>query len=73
MSGYNPVSNLQVLRLDNRRMRSLMKPKPVMKGIRFCSKGIISKSDWDKSISTFEVSKATKQSAYFNVKLQLRK
>jgi HlyD family secretion protein len=31
-------------------------------------KGIISKSDWDKSISAFEVSKATKQSAYFNVK-----
>jgi HlyD family secretion protein len=30
-------------------------------------KGIISKSDWDKSISSFEVSKATKQSAYFNV------
>jgi HlyD family secretion protein len=30
-------------------------------------KGIISKADWDKSISSFEVSKATKQSAYFNV------
>jgi HlyD family secretion protein len=30
-------------------------------------KGIISKSDWDKSISSFEVSKAAKQSAYFNV------
>lgn len=30
-------------------------------------KGIISKSDWDKSISTFEVAKATKQSAYYNV------
>ncbi|HEY4616974.1 MAG TPA: efflux RND transporter periplasmic adaptor subunit [Flavobacterium sp.] len=30
-------------------------------------KGIISKSDWDKSISSFEVAKASKQSAYFNV------
>jgi HlyD family secretion protein len=30
-------------------------------------KGIISKSDWDKSISSFEVSKAAKQTAYFNV------
>ena len=31
-------------------------------------KGIISKSDWDKAVSTFEVAKAAKQSAYFNVK-----
>ena len=31
-------------------------------------KGIISKSDWDKSISLFEVAKAAKESAYFNVK-----
>ncbi len=30
-------------------------------------KGIISKSDWDKSIATFEVASANKQSAYFNV------
>lgn len=30
-------------------------------------KGVISKSDWDKAISTYEVAKATKQSAYFNV------
>lgn len=30
-------------------------------------KGIISKSDWDKSTAAFEVAKATKQSAYFNV------
>jgi HlyD family secretion protein len=30
-------------------------------------KGIISKSDWDKSVASFEVSKATKQSAYYNV------
>ena len=30
-------------------------------------KGIISKSDWDKAISSFEVAKANKQSAYFNV------
>ncbi len=30
-------------------------------------KGIISKSDWDKAIASFEVAKATKQSAYFNV------
>ncbi|MDI1257494.1 MAG: efflux RND transporter periplasmic adaptor subunit [Flavobacterium sp.] len=31
-------------------------------------KGIISKSDWDKSISAFEVAKASQQSAYYNVK-----
>ncbi|MFV5691594.1 efflux RND transporter periplasmic adaptor subunit [Flavobacterium sp. LT1R49] len=31
-------------------------------------KGIISRSDWDKSIASFEVAKATKQTAYFNVK-----
>ncbi|MFH7016870.1 efflux RND transporter periplasmic adaptor subunit [Flavobacterium sp. FlaQc-47] len=30
-------------------------------------KGVISKSDWDKSIATFEVAKATKQSSYYNV------
>lgn len=30
-------------------------------------KGIISKSDWDKVVSSFEVAKASKQSAYFNV------
>jgi HlyD family secretion protein len=30
-------------------------------------KGIISKSDWDKAIASFEVSQASKQSAYYNV------
>ena len=30
-------------------------------------KGIISRSDWDKSIAAFEVATASKQSAYFNV------
>ena len=30
-------------------------------------KGIISRSDWDKTIATFEVAKASKQTAYFNV------
>jgi HlyD family secretion protein len=30
-------------------------------------KGIISKSDWDKAIASFEVAKASKQSAYFSV------
>lgn len=30
-------------------------------------KGVISKSDWDKSIASFEVAKAAKQSAYYNV------
>jgi HlyD family secretion protein len=30
-------------------------------------KGIISRSDWDKAIASFDVAKATKQSAYFNV------
>jgi HlyD family secretion protein len=30
-------------------------------------KGIISKSDWDKATASFEVAKATKQSAYYNV------
>jgi HlyD family secretion protein len=30
-------------------------------------KGVISKSDWDKAVSTYEVAKATKQSSYYNV------
>lgn len=30
-------------------------------------KGVISKSEWDKIVSTFEVAKANKQSAYYNV------
>lgn len=30
-------------------------------------KGIISKSDWDKAVASFEVAKATKESAYYNV------
>ncbi|WP_281235310.1 efflux RND transporter periplasmic adaptor subunit [Flavobacterium gelatinilyticum] len=30
-------------------------------------KGVISRSDWDKAVSTYEVAKATKQSAYYNV------
>lgn len=31
------------------------------------AKGIISRSDWDKSIASFEMAKASKQTAYFNV------
>jgi HlyD family secretion protein len=31
------------------------------------NKGIISKSDWDKAIASFEVAKATKENAYYNV------
>ena len=31
-------------------------------------KGIISKSDWDKSISAYEVAKAAQESAFYNVK-----
>lgn len=30
-------------------------------------KGIISKSDWDKAVASFEVAKAAKQTAYFSV------
>lgn len=30
-------------------------------------KGIISKADWDKAISTYEIAKANRQSAYYNV------
>lgn len=30
-------------------------------------KGIISKADWDKAIASYEVAKAAKQNAYFNV------
>jgi HlyD family secretion protein len=30
-------------------------------------KGIISKSDWDKAVASFEVAKASKQTAYYNV------
>ena len=31
------------------------------------NKGIISRSDWDKAVAEFEVAKATKESAYYNV------
>jgi HlyD family secretion protein len=31
-------------------------------------KGIISKADWDKSVASFEVAKAAKEAAYFNVR-----
>lgn len=31
-------------------------------------KGIISKSEWDKAISTYEIANASQQSAYYNVK-----
>ena len=34
-------------------------------------KGIISKADWDKSVATYEVAKASKQAAYFNVQSAL--
>lgn len=30
-------------------------------------KGIISRSDWDKAVASFEVAKANKESAYYNV------
>lgn len=30
-------------------------------------KGVISRSDWDKAIASFEVAKATKQTSYYNV------
>ena len=30
-------------------------------------KGIISRSDWDKAVASFEVAKASKESAYYNV------
>lgn len=30
-------------------------------------KGVISKSDWDKSIASYEVAKASRQSSYYNV------
>jgi HlyD family secretion protein len=30
-------------------------------------KGIISKSDWDKAVSTYDIAKASRQSAYYNV------
>ena len=32
------------------------------------AKGIISKADWDKSVASFEVSKAAKEAAYYNVR-----
>lgn len=31
-------------------------------------KGVISKSEWDRAVSAFEVAEATKKSAYYNVK-----
>jgi len=32
------------------------------------AKGIISKADWDKTVASFEVAKAAKQAAYYNVR-----
>jgi hypothetical protein len=70
MSGYNPVSNLAGTKAGYRRMRSLTKPKPVIR-----NKVLFKKNYFQVRLGQinlyFRSVKATKQSAYFNVKLQL--
>lgn len=69
-SGYNrSVSNLSGTKASLSQANASFKEAQATyernKGL--FEKGIISKSDWDKSIASFEVAKATKQAAYYSV------
>lgn len=69
-SGYNrSVSNLSGTKASLSQANASFKEAQATyersKGL--FEKGIISKSDWDKSIASFEVAKASKESAYFSV------
>jgi HlyD family secretion protein len=69
-SGYNrTLSNLSVTKANLTQTDASFKEAKAnydRNKILF-DKGIISKSDWDKAVASFEVAKANKQSAYFNV------
>ncbi len=69
-SGYNrTVSNLSGMKANLTQAEASFKEAKAnyeRNKILF-DKGIISKSDWEKAIASFEVAKANKQSAFFNV------
>ena len=69
-SGYNrSVSNLSGTRANLSQADASFKESKSSydRNKTLFEKGIISKSDWDKAIASYEVAKAAKQNAYFNV------
>ena len=69
-SGYNrSVSNLSGTRANLSQADASFKESKSNydRNKTLFEKGIISKSDWDKAIASYEVAKAAKQNAYFNV------
>lgn len=70
VSGYNrTVSNLSGTKASLSQADASFKEAKASydRSQALYNKGIISKSDWDKAVAAFEVAKATKESAYFNV------
>ena len=69
-SGYNrTISNLSVTKAGLSQADATFKEAKASydRSKTLFDKGIISRSDWDKAIATFEGAKANKESAYFNV------
>jgi len=69
-SGYNrSVSNLSGTRASLSQADASFKESKANydRSKTLFDKGIISRADWDKSIGSFEVAKAAKQNAFFNV------
>ena len=69
-SGYNrSVSNLSGTRANLSQADASFKESKSNydRNKTLFEKGIISKSDWDKATASYEVAKAAKQTAYFNV------
>jgi HlyD family secretion protein len=69
-SGYNrSVSNLSGTKANLNQADASFKESKANydRNKTLFDKGIISRADWDKSIGSYEVAKAAKQNAYFNV------
>jgi len=69
-SGYNrSVSNLSGTKANLSQADASFKESKANydRSKTLFDKGIISRADWDKSIGSYEVAKAAKQNAYFNV------
>ena len=69
-SGYNrSVSNLSGTKANLSQADASFKESKASydRSKTLFDKGIISRADWDKSIGSYEVAKAAKQNAYFNV------
>ncbi|MCV9932722.1 efflux RND transporter periplasmic adaptor subunit [Flavobacterium sp. LS1R47] len=69
-SGYNrTVSNLSATKASLSQSDASFKEAKASyeRNKKLFEKGIISKSDWDKAIASFEVAKAAKENAYFAV------